>query len=302
MAAIHNGSTGKSFGVRLIDKLRAICLLEADFNWLIKLIFAHCLKQHCRKHGLVPPEQFTKSCTTCEEASLVKNLICNNSHILHNSLSITSVDMDQCFDRAQSSIAGVAARAHGVSQGSTTLMLKTMQLMQYFVKSGFGVADTPSFEGTPLELLMGLGQGSGAAPIGMRGVVTLAVNLYKTLGHGMKAKLSRSQRIILLAATIYVDDTDLLHWGKFYVIDDKTFCRGYNVQSTTGTSSYRPPAAPSNEPKAFTSLCPGNLQKGSQHSRPSPTVLQSPSQSVPTTTLPRPLECEITPTTMALLP
>ena len=157
----------KVFGVCLIDKLWAICLLEADFNWLNKLIFAHRLEQHCRKHGLVPPEQFAKSRTTCEEASLVKNLVCDNSRILHNSLSITSVDMDQCFDRAQSSIAGVAARAHGVSRRSTDLMLKTMQLMQYFVKSGFGVADTPSFEGTPLALLMGLGQGSGAALMGM---------------------------------------------------------------------------------------------------------------------------------------
>jgi hypothetical protein len=99
----------KVFGVRLIDKLRAICHLEADFNWLNKLIFAHRLEQHCRKHGLVPPEQFAKSCTTCKEASLVKNLVCDDSRILHNSLSITSVDMDQCFDRAQSTIAGIAA-------------------------------------------------------------------------------------------------------------------------------------------------------------------------------------------------
>jgi hypothetical protein len=77
----------KVFGVRLIDKLRAICLLEANFNWLNKLIFAHRLEQHCWKHGLVPAEQFAKSRTTCEEASLVKNLICDNSRILHNSLS-----------------------------------------------------------------------------------------------------------------------------------------------------------------------------------------------------------------------
>ena len=98
-----------------------------------------------------------------------------------------------------------------------------MQLMQYFVKSGFGVADTPSFEGTPLALLMGLGQGSGAALMGMRGVVTLAVNSYKTLGHGMTATMSRSQRIVLLAAIIYVDDTDLLHWGEFYGISDTAF-------------------------------------------------------------------------------
>jgi hypothetical protein len=73
-------------------------------------------------------------------------------------------------------------------------MLKTMQLMQYFVNSSFGVADTPSFEGTPLALLMGLGQGSGAAPMGMRGVVTLVVNSYKTLGHGMTATMSQSQQ------------------------------------------------------------------------------------------------------------
>jgi hypothetical protein len=102
-------------------------------------------------------------------------------------------------------------------------MLKTMQLMQYFVNSSFGMADTPSFEGTPLALLMGLGQGSGAAPMGMRGVVTLVVNSYKTLGHGMTATMSQSQCAVLLAAIIYVDDTDILHWGEFYGISDTAF-------------------------------------------------------------------------------
>jgi hypothetical protein len=81
----------KVFGVHRIDKLRAICFLEADFNWLNKLIFAHRLEQHCRKHGLVSPEQFAKSRTTCEEASLDKNLVCNNSCILCNSLSPSQV-------------------------------------------------------------------------------------------------------------------------------------------------------------------------------------------------------------------
>jgi len=51
----------KVFGVRLITKLRAICLLEADFNWLNKLIFARRLEDHCRLHGLTPREQFAKS-------------------------------------------------------------------------------------------------------------------------------------------------------------------------------------------------------------------------------------------------
>ena len=51
----------KVFGVRLITKLRSICLLEADFNWLNKLIFAHRLEIHCRQHNLTPQEQFAKS-------------------------------------------------------------------------------------------------------------------------------------------------------------------------------------------------------------------------------------------------
>jgi hypothetical protein len=301
----------KVFGVRLIDKLRAICLLEADFNWLNKLIFAHRLEQHCRKHGLVPAEQFAKSCTTCEEASLVKNLICDNSRILHNSLSITSVDMDQCFDRAHSSIAGVAARAHGVSQKSTDLMLKTMQMMQYFVKSGFGVADTPSFEGTPLEFLMGLGQGSGIAPMGMRGVVTLAVNSYKTLGHGMSTKTSRTQRLFLLAAIIYVDDTDLLHWGDFYGISDSAFLSRIQYEPlTTGANYFRLPAALSRKSKASTTSCLGSSLRENRLSRPSPgcmqTISPSPNLMAPqprflpalTTTLPRLLALGTTRTMM----
>jgi hypothetical protein len=57
----------KVMGVRRVDKLRAICLLEADFNWLNKLIFAHRLERHCRTNNIVPPEQFAKSKSSCEE-------------------------------------------------------------------------------------------------------------------------------------------------------------------------------------------------------------------------------------------
>ena len=110
---------------------------------------------------------------------MVKNLVCDNANILHNTLGITSVDFDQCFDRGNIPIASIAAQAHGVSLKSTKLVLSTMQLMQYFIKLGFGIADTPSFGGTPESPLMGLGQGSGAAPMGMRCIVTLADLAYK---------------------------------------------------------------------------------------------------------------------------
>ena len=106
-----------------------------------------------------------------------------------------------------------------------------MQLMQYFIKSGFGIANTPSFGGTISSPLMGLGQGSGAAPMGMRCIVSLVDMSYKRLGHGMKTQMSISERIFILAAIIYVDDTDLLHWASRYGISDEEFIE--DIQSAT---------------------------------------------------------------------
>jgi hypothetical protein len=56
-----------------------------------------------------------------------------------------------------------------------------MQHMQFFVKTSFGVAKSPTFGGTMGDLLMSLGQGSGAAPMGLRNIITLADNAYKRL-------------------------------------------------------------------------------------------------------------------------
>ena len=97
--------------------------------------------------------------------------------------------------------------------------------MDYFIKTGFGISEQPAFGGSAGfgSKLMGLGQGSGAAPGGMRNIITLVDNAYKRLGHGMEAKSSLAGRIFLLAAIIYVDDTDLLHWAKFYGISDDEF-------------------------------------------------------------------------------
>ena len=89
--------------------------------------------------------------------------------------------------------------------------------MDYFIKTGFGISEQPAFGGSESlgSKLMGLGQGSN--------IITLVDNAYKRLGHGMEAKSNITGRIFLLAAIIYVDNTDLLHWAKFYGISDDEF-------------------------------------------------------------------------------
>jgi hypothetical protein len=86
-----------------------------------------------------------------------------------------------------------------------------MQRMQYVLKTGFGES-TCTYGGTTAAPNSGLGQGSGAAPPGFLALSSLIVNAYCRLGHGAQILSSFSRRLFHLAAVMYVDDTNLLHW------------------------------------------------------------------------------------------
>ena len=46
----------KEFGSIYMDNIRAICLFEADFNWLAKLILAKHMMSQAMEKGIVPPK------------------------------------------------------------------------------------------------------------------------------------------------------------------------------------------------------------------------------------------------------
>ncbi len=50
----------KVFGKIYIDKIRAICLLEVDYNWLNKYVFSKCMMDRAFEEDIVPVEQITK--------------------------------------------------------------------------------------------------------------------------------------------------------------------------------------------------------------------------------------------------
>jgi hypothetical protein len=50
----------KKFGVRLVSKLRAILLMEADFNAMNKEVYGVWMLDNARKYKLIPEEIFSK--------------------------------------------------------------------------------------------------------------------------------------------------------------------------------------------------------------------------------------------------
>ncbi len=51
-------------GVALVDKLRAILLMESDFNFFNKCFFGHEAVNKLYKIGYVPEDQYNKKCVT----------------------------------------------------------------------------------------------------------------------------------------------------------------------------------------------------------------------------------------------
>jgi hypothetical protein len=63
-----------------------------------------------------------------------------------------------------------------------------MQVMQYFLKTGFGES-SESYGGTSDSPNSGLDQGSGASPPGFLALSLLSVNAFRHQGHGAKITL-----------------------------------------------------------------------------------------------------------------
>ena len=193
-----------------IDKLRAICLLEADFNWWLKVIFARRMMSHMMLTGILPPEQGATKGKTPLDTSLLKQLFYDQANILHEDCSSSSTDAEYCYDAVNHAACSIAMQAVGVPINMVRCYLTSVQTMQYFLQTGFGLSDL-SYGGTADSICMGLTQGSGASPGAWSATSTVIVGAYKRQGYGATLHSGWSGKEIHLAALLYVDDTDLLH-------------------------------------------------------------------------------------------
>jgi hypothetical protein len=212
----------KVFGNIFIDKMRAICLLEADYNWLNKLVFAKRMMARARSEGIVPLEQFAKAGTQAAEGVLATGFFCDIVRALHLTAGVQSVDLGNCYDAVAHPVANIALQSFKVRATTVAMMLYVLQTMNFYLRTGFGQSIVP-YGGTKEDPTMGLAQGNGAAPPGFLAVSTLMIEVYKRLGHGSNFVSAWSGDAFFLAAILYVDDSDLLHLSMVASDEDAAF-------------------------------------------------------------------------------
>ena len=101
----------KVFGNIYIDKMWAICLLEANYNWLNKFVFAKQMMDKAFQEDIIPAEQFAKRGSQATEGVLTSGLFCDIAWALHKTAAIESVDLANCYDAVAHPIASIALQS-----------------------------------------------------------------------------------------------------------------------------------------------------------------------------------------------
>ena len=197
----------KVAGIALVTKLRAILLMEADFNYHNKLIFGQRMMDLARQHDMVPEEIYSEKRKTAEDAILQQVLMYDLARQWKRPLLVALVDAAQCYDRVSHAVAALTLRAYKVHNSSVLRMLSPIQSMEYYLRTGFG--ESTFFFGGKGSHKQGLCQGNGAAPPTWLQISTLLINAQRRHQHGITIETPISKRKIQQVGQLYVENTNL---------------------------------------------------------------------------------------------
>jgi len=152
----------KKPGVIQVDKLRAILLLEADFNFANKLTLGVRMMRSAEANGLTHQETLgSRKFHDARELALNRRLLTDISRQQLIPLAVSSVDAEECYDRQAHTPGSLCCQRLGAPALPLMSMLLTIQAMRFHLRMGFGDS-VRSFGGTtPALPFQGSLQGNG---------------------------------------------------------------------------------------------------------------------------------------------
>ncbi len=200
----------KTLGVTLVTKLRAILLMEGDFNATNRIVYGVRMLQNARKHNQMPEETFSKKNRRADNGMLRKTLFFDIAQQTCVGAPIASVDASNCYNRIAHTMASLIFQAFGVLITAVESMLGAIENMKFFLRTGFG--DSTLFSGGRISIkTQGLCQDNGAASAGWAVISICIIGVHRKKGYGAKFLCPITQLQQHLSAILYVNNTDLLH-------------------------------------------------------------------------------------------
>jgi len=201
----------KEAGVIKVNKLRAILLMEADFNFFNGLMFAKRMMQRVEQRNAVPMECYgSRRNHEAIEVAVNRRLVTDLLRQKRFPGAIASVDADTCYDRITHAAGSLCAQSFDVDPQAIIAMLLSIQHMKYYLRTAFG--DSDNFFSSIAELVHYQGgcQGNKGAPAMWLVVSIFLVLMLHWLGHVARIRAAMSLALFVFAGFLFVDDTDLI--------------------------------------------------------------------------------------------
>jgi hypothetical protein len=123
----------KILGVTLVTKLRAIFLMEVDYNAKNKIVYGIRMIKNARGHHLMPEEIFSEKNRMADDGTLCKTLFYDITRQARVPAAIALVNASNCYDRIAHAIASLIFQAFGVPLLAVETMLRAIENMKFFL-------------------------------------------------------------------------------------------------------------------------------------------------------------------------
>jgi hypothetical protein len=132
------------------------------------VIYSIRMLHNMRKYRLMPEEVYSKRNRLSDDGTLSKILFYDIVRQLWHSVSLASVDADNCYDRIAPPMASMVFQSFGVPNPAIKSILTTIQDMKFYLRTGYGnsigYAGGSNDPSGDTRKMQGMCQGNGAAP------------------------------------------------------------------------------------------------------------------------------------------
>ena len=154
----------KKAGNYQLHKLRTIHLFEADYNWLLGMIFGRRMVYGAETQNHLHEGQWgSRPGRSAHDALLHKILSYEVARLTRTPLATFDNDAKSCYDRIVMTFALMLCQKHGVPQSVCMMAAVSLLLAEYSIKTKYGVS-TGTYSSTDEHPTHGPGQGSRMAP------------------------------------------------------------------------------------------------------------------------------------------
>ena len=197
----------KDEGRPRIHRMRSIHIIEAELQFVTKIVYANRMMKTAEKHQLVTDEQYGGR-KNRQALSVVINKLCyyNISHQTLQKAAFMDDDARACYDRIVPHLASVEARKWGTTYDTAQLTKQLLAAQEFYIRTGHGITKK-YYSKDEKSWIQGAGQGLGwSGPLWSCSSDTISKILNK-YGTGMCFTDFKKEIKVEKAGDFFVDDT-----------------------------------------------------------------------------------------------